>query len=99
MMPSQYSKTIRPDLIGRIASGCDPIGPDDHILDTTFTHDLGRHRVADQGARNSVLLKLPHRQSGTLQERSSLIGVDLYLLALVMGRQYSSQRGSKFRCR
>src|SRR5205814_1739138 len=66
----------------------------DSIPTTLITDNMAGHFVRDQGRRDAVLLKLPHRQSRALQKRTRLIREHVDRLAHLARGANHSQGGA-----
>ena len=83
-MPRQDRQAISADFIGKIAVRADPVGADEDDVDLGLPHQGGRRGVGDQRARDPRVHQLPHRESRALEQRSSLVHVDVHLAPLFM---------------
>ena len=73
MVARQHRKSVRTDLVGEIAVGADPIGPDEYDVDLGLPHERRRGSVGDERAGNAGVHQLPNRQASALQQWTRLI--------------------------
>lgn len=55
------------NLVGRVAIGADPVGPDDQPVRATGLKQAGTCTISDQAGVDAVFQQFPQGQSGTLQ--------------------------------
>ncbi len=86
---------VRPDLVGRVAVGRDPVGADEDRVDRAGCQQRTGRPVGDERVRHAGLLELPGGQPGALEERPRLVDVDVDLPAGVNGRLDDPERGAE----
>ena len=64
---------IRPDLVGRVPCGRDPVGADDHEVDHPVLHQVPAGVVGHDRVRHTAAPQLPGREPGTLVERPGFV--------------------------
>ncbi len=74
----QHGQRVGPDLVGRVAVGGDPVGPDEDDVHLAVRHQVTGGHVRDQRVRNAGLGQLPGGQPRALQVRSGLVDPDVH---------------------
>ena len=73
----QHGQGVRPDLVGRVAVGRDPVRPDEDDVDLAARHQVAGGDVGDERVRDAGLGELPGRQPRSLEVRPRLVDPDV----------------------
>ena len=84
MAGRQHGQRVGPDLVGGVAVGGDPVGPDEDDVHLAVRHQVTGGDVRDQRVRHAGLGQLPGGQPRALQVRSGLVDPDVHGPAGVM---------------
>ena len=79
-MPWRAASTasgVRPDLVGRVAVGGDPVGADEDDVDLAAGHQVAGRDVRDERVRHAGLGELPGGEPGALEVRPGLVDPDV----------------------
>ena len=77
MTRREDGQRIRPDLVGGVAVGRDPVRADEDDVDLAARHEVARSDVRDERVRDAGLGQLPRRQARALQIRPGLVDPDV----------------------
>ena len=94
MLLGQDCNGVGSNLVGHVAISGDAVCAHNYRVNLALLHHRARHAVRDNGGGNTVLVQLPSREARALKERTSLIGKDANLLALLNGGANHAQRGA-----
>ena len=81
----EHGQRVRPDLVGRVAVGRDPVRADEDDVHLAAGHQVTGRDVRDERVRHAGLGQLPGRQPGALQVRPGLVDPDVDGPLLVVG--------------
>lgn len=85
MMLCQDGHRVGADLVGKVPIGGDSVCPYEHSVHFALLHERGGHPIADQRVRDAFPLELVRGETTTLQQRPSLVHIDMDLLARAVG--------------